>query len=106
MTDHRVTDLLYGHLGEASYDVDEQRWCFSSQTGLGKLFLVKYINQGLQFAQNHAYSLCSPSKSIYLHLYEFLHTRPGPLQISVSHKKDGFERPYLKPALRRLLSHL
>jgi uncharacterized protein (DUF2336 family) len=36
MTDHRVTDLSYGHLGEALYDVDEQSWYFSSETSLGK----------------------------------------------------------------------
>ena len=35
MTDHRATDLLYGHLGEASYDVDEQSWYFSREISLG-----------------------------------------------------------------------
>ncbi|KAE9375423.1 hypothetical protein N431DRAFT_402951 [Stipitochalara longipes BDJ] len=30
MTDHRVTDLSYGHLGKASYDTEENQWTFSS----------------------------------------------------------------------------
>lgn len=29
MTDHRVTDLSYGHLGEATYDIDTNEWRFS-----------------------------------------------------------------------------
>ncbi|PQE30351.1 hypothetical protein CJF32_00008322 [Rutstroemia sp. NJR-2017a WRK4] len=29
MTDHRVTDLVHGHLGQLSYDVNEQQWLFS-----------------------------------------------------------------------------
>jgi RNA polymerase I-specific transcription initiation factor RRN6 len=29
MTDHRLTDLSYGHLGEATYDIDTQEWRFS-----------------------------------------------------------------------------
>jgi RNA polymerase I-specific transcription initiation factor RRN6 len=29
MTDHRVTDLSYGHLGEATYDIDTNEWIFS-----------------------------------------------------------------------------
>ncbi|KAM3074231.1 hypothetical protein ACMFMF_006252 [Clarireedia jacksonii] len=29
MTDHRVTDLVYGHLGQLSYDVNQQQWSFS-----------------------------------------------------------------------------
>ncbi|KAF8863503.1 hypothetical protein BDZ45DRAFT_722283 [Acephala macrosclerotiorum] len=29
MTDHRVTDLSYGHLGKASYDTEENEWKFS-----------------------------------------------------------------------------
>lgn len=37
MTDRRATDLSYGHLGEASYDVDEHSWHFSSDAGLGNL---------------------------------------------------------------------
>jgi len=40
MTDHRATDLSYGHLGEASYDVDEQSWSFSREASLGKLYRV------------------------------------------------------------------
>jgi RNA polymerase I-specific transcription initiation factor RRN6 len=40
MTDHRASDLSYGHLGEASYDVDEQGWNFSRETSFGKLYRV------------------------------------------------------------------
>ena len=29
MTDHRATDLSYGHLGEATYDIDRREWRFS-----------------------------------------------------------------------------
>jgi len=39
MANYRATDLSYGHLGEASYDVDEQNWFFSRNPALGKLFL-------------------------------------------------------------------
>jgi hypothetical protein len=42
MTDHRATDLSYGHLGEASYDVDEQSWCFPREASLGKLDRVDH----------------------------------------------------------------
>ncbi|EKD12846.1 uncharacterized protein L3040_007000 [Drepanopeziza brunnea f. sp. 'multigermtubi'] len=31
MTDHRVTDLSHGQLGEATYDPEEQRWKFSQK---------------------------------------------------------------------------
>jgi RNA polymerase I-specific transcription initiation factor RRN6 len=41
MTDHRATHLSYGHLGEASYDLDEQSWYFSRDTSLGKLDRVE-----------------------------------------------------------------
>ncbi|KZF25521.1 hypothetical protein L228DRAFT_280758 [Xylona heveae TC161] len=33
MADHRLNDLLYGHLGEAIYDRDTQTWHFSRQLG-------------------------------------------------------------------------
>ncbi|KAG0646323.1 PITH domain-containing [Hyphodiscus hymeniophilus] len=29
MIDHQVTDLSYGHLGEVTYDIDSNEWCFS-----------------------------------------------------------------------------
>jgi hypothetical protein len=106
MTDHRVTDLSYGHLGEASYDVDEQSWYFSSQTSLGKFRQVEFTDQYLQFLQSPPYSLCNPYESIYLLLCEFLQARPRQLQESVNRKKDGFEKPCLTPVLRKLLSHL
>lgn len=43
MTDHRVTDISYGHLGVASYDLEEQGWIFSRHTTLGKIFSVVFI---------------------------------------------------------------
>jgi len=36
MTDRRVTDLSYGHLGEASYDTEVNRWEFSNTKDRGK----------------------------------------------------------------------
>ena len=33
MTDHRVSDLSYGHLGTAIYDLDEERWLFNRRPG-------------------------------------------------------------------------
>jgi hypothetical protein len=45
MTDHRTTDLSYGHLGEASYDADEKSWHFSSQPSIGGLHQVAYIEK-------------------------------------------------------------
>jgi hypothetical protein len=36
MADHRVTDICYGHVGEGSYDLDEQNWTFTSELTLGK----------------------------------------------------------------------
>jgi hypothetical protein len=47
MTDHRATDLSYGHLGEASYNVDELNWSFSRETSLGGLHQVEYTGQCL-----------------------------------------------------------
>lgn len=41
MTDHRATDLSYGHLGEASYDQDEKAWHFSREIALGELHEVE-----------------------------------------------------------------
>jgi hypothetical protein len=35
MGDHRVNDLSYGHLGEATYDPDEQSWRFQRNDSLG-----------------------------------------------------------------------
>ncbi|KAJ8062355.1 hypothetical protein OCU04_008899 [Sclerotinia nivalis] len=29
MTDHRATDLVHGHFGEFSYDINEEQWLFS-----------------------------------------------------------------------------
>lgn len=49
MTDHRPTDLSYGHLGEATYDVDEQSWYFSSKINLGKLHQADHTDQCLSF---------------------------------------------------------
>jgi RNA polymerase I-specific transcription initiation factor RRN6 len=37
MTDHRVTDLSYGHLGNASYDTDGNQWTFSNTKDEGEL---------------------------------------------------------------------
>ena len=33
MTDHRVSDLSFGHLGAAVYDLDEERWLFNRRPG-------------------------------------------------------------------------
>ncbi len=43
MTDHRVTDLSYGHLGKAIYDIEGKEWNFSLDTDQGSSFssLVK-----------------------------------------------------------------
>lgn len=38
---HRVTNLSYGHLGEASYRPDEQDWSFSRDVVAGKLLLAR-----------------------------------------------------------------
>jgi len=35
MTDHRVTDLSYGHLGQATYDPEAQEWTFSVDVNQG-----------------------------------------------------------------------
>jgi RNA polymerase I-specific transcription initiation factor RRN6 len=40
MTDHRVTDLSYGHLGKASYDTEENQWTFSNTKDQSKLSLT------------------------------------------------------------------
>jgi RNA polymerase I-specific transcription initiation factor RRN6 len=40
MTDHRVTDLSYGHLGKASYDTEENQWSFSNTKDKGELRLM------------------------------------------------------------------
>ena len=37
MTDHRETDLSYGHLGEATYDIDTKEWRFSVEPSAQKL---------------------------------------------------------------------
>jgi RNA polymerase I-specific transcription initiation factor RRN6 len=37
MTDHRVTDLSYGHLGKATYDLEENVWNFTVDTTKGML---------------------------------------------------------------------
>jgi len=37
MTDHRVTDLAFGHLGQASYDTEERQWVFSRNDAESKL---------------------------------------------------------------------
>ncbi|TAQ88050.1 hypothetical protein B7494_g3615 [Chlorociboria aeruginascens] len=38
MTDHRVNDLSYGHLGEISYDIDEAKWIFTTDPSHGRQF--------------------------------------------------------------------
>lgn len=37
MTNHRVNDLSFGHLGEASYDTQYHRWSFLRLTGLQRV---------------------------------------------------------------------
>jgi len=32
MADHRANDLSYGHLGEATYDAEDNQWGFSVET--------------------------------------------------------------------------
>jgi hypothetical protein len=47
MDDHRISDLLYGHLGEASYDPDEKSWSFSrelSQGGFNLSYFSAYLS--------------------------------------------------------------
>lgn len=39
MTDHRVTDLVHGHFGEFSYDINEEQWSFSQDVNRGKFDL-------------------------------------------------------------------
>ncbi|KIN05550.1 hypothetical protein OIDMADRAFT_188861 [Oidiodendron maius Zn] len=38
MADRRVSDLSYGHLGDASYDIDERQWEFSVDTCHSQIF--------------------------------------------------------------------
>lgn len=38
MTDHRSTDLSFGHLGEPSYDTDQKQWVFSISPSKGQTF--------------------------------------------------------------------
>ena len=40
MTDHRVTDLSYGHLGEATYDIDTGEWRFSMEASAQNIQLL------------------------------------------------------------------
>jgi hypothetical protein len=50
MTDHRATDLSYGHLGEASYEVDDTSWHFSRELIIGELYQVKSFDQCSQLS--------------------------------------------------------
>lgn len=46
MTDHRATDLVHGHFGEFSYDINEEQWLFSQDVNR-----VHRFQQLLPFAQ-------------------------------------------------------
>ncbi|ESZ91686.1 hypothetical protein SBOR_7943 [Sclerotinia borealis F-4128] len=47
MTDHRATDLVHGHFGEFSYDINEEQWLFSQD-----LTKIHRFQQLLPFAQS------------------------------------------------------
>lgn len=38
MADRRVNDLSYGHIGEASYESEEQTWYFSRSLDIGMFY--------------------------------------------------------------------
>ncbi|KAI9643915.1 hypothetical protein NHQ30_007266 [Ciborinia camelliae] len=46
MTDHRATDLVHGHFGEFSYDINEEQWSFSQD-----VTRIHRFQQLLPFAQ-------------------------------------------------------
>jgi hypothetical protein len=57
MTDHWVAEITYGHLGEASYDLEEQNWIFSRHTTLGKGFSLPFTVARLTLPQSLLSSL-------------------------------------------------
>lgn len=65
MTDHRVTEITYGHLGEASYDLEEQSWTFSRHTTLGKSFSLFFISERLSHLHRVFYPASASSKRMY-----------------------------------------
>jgi hypothetical protein len=64
MTDHRVTDLSYGHLGKASYDTDENQWIFSNTKDQGKS--------------------CSQNSAGFLLIFSFRSTHPAAAALSAT----------------------
>lgn len=65
MTDHRVTEITYGHLGEASYDLEEQNWTFSRHTTLGKNFSSFSITAKPSHLNRIFYPAPASSKRMY-----------------------------------------
>lgn len=65
MTDHRLTDLSYGHLGESSYDIGQSQWEFSVKhtTGWSYRFSRKASIDGFlgpAFQQLLPFKQCEP----------------------------------------------
>ncbi|EMR88831.1 putative rna polymerase i-specific transcription initiation factor rrn6-like protein [Botrytis cinerea BcDW1] len=44
MTDHRATDLVHGHFGEFSYDINEEQWSFSQDVNRGRFGSLLQLN--------------------------------------------------------------
>ena len=69
MTDHRAIDLSYGHLGEASYDLDKKSWYFSREIDLGELHQVEGFNRCSQLSLRVLHSAFTTAATMYAALF-------------------------------------
>lgn len=92
MTDHRVTDLSYGHLGKASYDTEENQWTFSNTKDKGELPAEYCRNSTDQFVDQRIQQL--------LPLTEHF-----PSSFQNAPKKDGISSQIAKSQLKWLFKN-
>jgi len=89
MTDHRVTDLSYGHLGKASYDIEESQWTFSNTKIEGELSVELYVNVADHFIDQRIQPLLPLTQRV-------------PPSFQDAPKKEGVPSQVAKSQLKRL----
>ena len=62
MTDHRATDLSYGHLGEATYDIETGEWQFSLDPLSQNIQQLLPLKSGIRSSIEPSPPTVSPSK--------------------------------------------
>lgn len=100
MADRRVPDLSYGHVGDASYDINEGKWNFSVDTSRSKLSCTYIPSLFLKLSLDQIFKQVAPFKETIPAAIRNVPKTTGKLQrITRSHMKWIVKaRPEVYPA--------